>query len=97
MGQILALLFNDCNWLVASSQVLHSKLQGSKATYFIIEITNLKNVLNICYSICHTQVSLGITQQYDITVVFQLFKILSILQGTIMFVVNMNQFSFKSF
>lgn len=41
-----------------------------KATYFIIEIADLKNVFNIRYSICHTQVSLGITQQYDVTVVF---------------------------
>lgn len=55
---------------VSSLQHCTQSSKGYKATYFIIEIADLKNVFNICYSICHTQVSLGIAQQYDITVVF---------------------------
>lgn len=71
MGQTLVLIFDAYyNEPVANSQYFTQSLQVCQVTYFIIEISNFKNVLNICYSICHAQVSLGITQQYYITVVF---------------------------
>lgn len=64
-------------------------------THAVVEITNFQNVIHIGHTVRHPQVSLRISQEDNVTVLFQLREVLRAPQGAVVLVKDMNQFSLK--
>lgn len=75
----------------------HNPLQSHEKSNLIIEKANLEDVFHVGHSICHIEITERVSEQNNVPIVLQLFKIFCVPQGTIMLVINMNQLSFKAF
>lgn len=64
--------------------------------YLVVEEADLEDVLHVGYTVSHAEVPQWVAQQDDVTVFLQLFEVLCVPQGAIMFVVHMDQLTFES-
>lgn len=64
--------------------------------YLVIEEADLENILHVGRSVSHAEVPQGVSHQDDVAVLLQLFEVLCVPQGAVVFVVHMDQLAFKT-
>lgn len=64
--------------------------------YLVVEEADLEDVLHVGHSVGHAEVPQRVAHQDDVAVLLQLFEVLRVPQGTIVFVVHVDQLAFEA-